>query len=462
MRIGEAIPRTVPLEKETSSSSEFGMRVLLTTLIALFVVQDVFDLQLSLGPGLSAKNALLYVIAGALAFKITMQHSFTLELRALHACFVVMITYAILSYLAAKFVVDYQHYNLVASGIRLKATLLDRAIFFLVFFHALRDSKNAFAILKILLLAVALAHLIALLNGLGLMQTGEMGANEKDRVQGLMGEPNQDAAFGALFLAALGVAVASAKGLRRLPWIIGLGSMLAAILMTASRGGFVAIVLAGIWACVFLRRYIPLQRLFLIGLGGAVLCAGALAAVMPFYGDLLYDRVFGDSSTGDIATASSGRTEIWSTAIATMADAPITFVTGFGWHVYSLMPFRYAPHNYYLDLWFNLGLAGLISGTMMLVLVVRGSLRAVPVAKPEYRPHLMAFAVGVVAVAIATFFVDLYTPWLWFWAYAGLVLRIAVNARREQRASNTSKREVTRVDAFGWTGHQRAGSGELA
>ncbi|HVF15269.1 MAG TPA: O-antigen ligase family protein, partial [Steroidobacteraceae bacterium] len=399
--------------------------------------------------------------AGALAFKISMQHSFDFELRALHMCFVVLIMYAIITYIAAKFLIDYQHYNFVASGIRLKATLIDRAILFLVFFYALRDSRNAYSILKVLLLAVALAHTIALLNGLGLMQTGQMGENENERVQGLMGEPNQDAAFGALFLPALGVAMFMSKGLRRIPWVIGLLATLAAIAMTASRGGFVAMVLSGIWGAVLLRRYIPLQRLMAIGVGAVGISALAIAAVIPFYGDLLYRRVIGESSVGDVAVASSGRTEIWSTAVATMADTPITLFTGFGWNVYFVMPFRYAPHNYYLDLWFNLGLAGLISGTLMLVIATRESLKAVPYAQPVYQPQLMAFAVGTIAVAIATFFVDLYTPWLWFWAYAGLILRIAVNAKRESNANQSSPAKPKRADPYGWMGQQNVGGGAL-
>jgi O-antigen ligase len=453
--MGEALPRTVVLD--AGGSSELGMRVLLSMVIALFVIQDVFDLSLSLGPGLSAKNALLYVLAGALAFKISMQRSMSFELRGLHACFFVLIAYAIISLVVAKFVIDYEHYNFVESGIRLKATLIDRALLFLVFFYGLQHSRNAYTVLKVLLLAVVLAHTIAVLNGLGLMQTGNMGENANERVQGLMGEPNQDAAFGAIFLPILGVAFMSATGIKRMPWLFGLVMTLAAIAMTASRGGIVAIVLSSIWGAVLLRRYIPLQRMFAIAAGAVLVAVVSLAAVIPFYGDLLYRRLIGQSSTGDIAVSSSGRTEIWSNAIATMADAPVTFLTGYGYHVYSVMPFRYAPHNYYLDLWFNLGLAGLISGAAMLVIVARESLSAVRFAPEMYQPILMAFTVGTLAVAVATFFVDLYTPWLWFWAFAGLVMRISVNAKKAAQAATSSHAEQKKTDPYGWLGQRDAG-----
>lgn len=432
-----------------SGPSELGMRMLLTIVIALFVVQDVFDISMSLAPGLSAKNAALYVLAGALALKIAMQGAFQFEMRALHYCFAVLIGYAIVSLLVAAFLVEYPRYKFIGSAIRLKATLVDRALLFLVFFYALHTSRNAYAILKVLLLAVALANTIAVLNGLGFMQTGNMGADDGSRVQGMMGEPNQDAAFDVLFVPGLAVALLTASSFWRVPWFLGLLMTLTALVMTASRGGFVAFVLAGFWAGFVLRRYVPSQRLLAVAAGAVLTAVLAVLAVIPFYGAVLYRRVFEESSASDIAVASSGRTDIWSTAISTMADRPISLLTGFGWNAYFSMPFRFAPHNYYLDLWFNLGLVGLVAGTALFVLVVRQALGAVSHAAMAYRPVLLAFAAGTVGIAIAAFFVDLYTPWLWYWAYAGLVMRIAVNAKRAAHAQSAEP-QTSKTDPYGW------------
>ena len=91
-------------------------------------------------------------------------------------------------------------------------------------------------------------------------------------------------------------------------------------------------------------------------------------------------------------------------------------------------------------------------------------MRAVPRAPDAYRPTLIAFAIGAFAIAIAAVFVNLYTPWLWFWAYAGLSMRIAANAFRQRAALNDEVRGVTapvrpKKDPFGWLGSTAPGAG---
>ncbi len=456
---------------DTEAHSELGMRILLSAVIALFVVQDIFDLSLSLGPGLSAKNALMYAIAGTLAFKIAVQRNFSFELRALHACFFVLIAYAILAFGAAAFVVEYPGYKTIASAIKLKTLWVDRALLFLVFFYGVRNSANAYAVLKVLLVAVALASTIALLNALGLTQIGRMGElMDNGRVLGLMGEPNQDAAFGALFLPGLYAAFMMAAGPRKLPWLFALGATFAAVMITASRGGFVAIIVSAIWGAYVFRRYVPLRRIVAIAAGGVFVILAALLAVLPMYGEVLYRRVFGDSSGGDMVQVSSGRTEIWTNALATMAEKPLTFFTGYGWDVYSAMPFRYAPHNYFVDLWFNLGIIGLVCGTLLLVIVIREALKTVRIIDPRYRPVMMSFAVGACAITVATFFVDLYTPWLWFWAYAGLAMRLAANSQRSDARPPASSGDFVAQpqdsaparDAYGWSSRTHLGGRALS
>lgn len=443
-----ALPQSAVREADTSA--EIGMRLFLSAVIALFVVQDVFALSLSLGPGLSAKNALLYALAAALAFKIVVQRTYSFDVRALHMCFVVLIAYSVLTFVLAAFIVEYPRYKLIESGIKLKTIWIDRAVFFLVFFYGLRRTANAHSLLTVLLAAVAVANSIAVLNGLGVVQVGQMGELDNGRVQGMMGEPNQDAAFVAMFLPALYAAIMMSRGIKRFFWLIGLAASLGAILATASRGGFVAVLVSALWAAYVFRRRVPLRRIAGIAIGGLAFIVVAVLAVLPMYGDVLYRRVIGDSSAGDLAESSSGRTQIWSTAIETMADTPITFLTGFGWNVYTTMPFRYAPHNYYLDLWFNLGLVGLVSGTLILVLVIRHALAAVDRLPAQYRPAMMSFAVGATAVSVATFFVDLYTPWIWFWAYAGIAMRIAVNASHAAAGERAVTPEPARADLYGW------------
>lgn len=445
-----AVPvQTVPTDR-LSVAAERGMRFMLAAVVMFVAISDIFAWNPGLAPGLSTKNALLYMLAAALALKLTVGRNFTWELRGLHVAFAVLILYAILSMLAAAFVVDYPRYKIVASAINLKSRLVDQAIFFLVFFYALSETRNAYAMIKWMLIAAMFANIIAVLDAWGFVQVGELEERADGRMQGVMGESNQYAAFVITFLPALVAAVMWSRGVRRMFWLVGLMISTGAMIMAVSRGAFVAVLVASVWGALLLRRHISAQRVVSIAGAFALVLLVALAILSVRYGDLLYERVLGDSRSSDLVGASSGRTEIWSTAIAAMIDKPITLLTGFGWDVYWTMPFRYSPHNHYLALWFNLGVVGLICGVALLVCVVRESRVAVDrVQLPEYQAAIAAFLFGALAIAVATFFVDLYTPWLWFWAYAGLVMRIAVNAKRTE-ASTRERTAPRSANPYGW------------
>jgi len=430
-------------------AAERGMRFMLAALIIFVSISDIFDLQMSLAPGLSAKNLLLYMLAAGLALKMTISGNMKVELRGLHAAFAVLIAYSILSMLAAYFVVGYPRYKLVESAINLKSRLVDQAIFFLVFFYALRESKNAYSIMKLMLLAVMFANIAAVLDAWGFIQIGELEERADGRMQGVMGESNQYAAFVCTFLPALVAAVMWSRGVRRLVWLTGLLISTGAMIMAVSRGAFVAVFVSSIWGAILLKHRISAQKVISIAGAFTFVFILAIAVLSVRYGDLLYSRIVGDSG-GDMVGASSGRTEIWTNAIVTMIGQPITLLTGFGWDVYWTMPFRYSPHNHYVSLWFNLGVVGVVCGVMVLAIVVREARAAVDrLQLPEYQAAMAAFMFGALAIAVATFFVDLYTPWLWFWSYAGLMMRIAINAKNDARA----ERERTApqpTSAYGW------------
>ncbi len=456
----ENLAQFVNADFEPLGSAERGIKFLLTCFLALIVVTDILDVSMSMGPGLSAKNAMLYVIASALIMKMIVQQSFVLELRALHVAFALLIGYAILSMLVAYFIIQYPRYELLESTIALKSRVVDHAIFFLVFFYGIRESRNAHSMLKVLLFAVLIANTTAVLNAVGIIEVGDMQHRRDGRMTGVMGESNQDAAFADLFLPAFAAAMLAYTGVWRLAAVVGVFISLAMLVMTASRGGYVGLIAASIWGVYAFRRYFPLRKILAIATGAFVTVLIVVAVMSIEYGDLLYKRVIVDSSGGDIVTSSSGRAEIWSVAIATMLERPLSLITGFGWYTYWAMPFRLDPHNHYLSLWFNVGLVGLICGVALLVLVVKQAMAALPAARVQYRAALIGFSIGVVAISVATFFVDLYTPWLWFWAYAGLVMRIAVNARSSPVWSQTpSLQETTKPvlqrDPFGWLGTQR-------
>jgi O-antigen ligase len=251
------------------------------------------------------------------------------------------------------------------------------------------------------------------------------------------------------------------RGIERLFWW---GSALVTaitLLMTVSRGAFVATFVASVCAFIMFRRYAPPGRLAMLAIAAVLgaLVIGAVTISLGF-GELLYERVV-NSAGGDLGSTSSGRTEIWRNALGTMFETPITLLTGFGWRAYWSMAFRYSPHNHYLNLWFNLGVIGLAASILLFALPLKAARAALATASATARPTLMGFIIATIALAVATFFVDLSMPWLYFWAYAGIAMRLAMDAQQntlrqpELVQPSAPRKSADAQDPFGWKAAMR-------
>jgi O-antigen ligase len=434
------------------------MRFVLAALTLFLTLSSVFNWDPGPAPGVKIKNFLLYMLVMGLVFSYANGHKFKIQLPSMNVAFIVLIGYSILTYLAIVLFIDYPRYNMLTSAFDLKNRAVDYMLFFLVFFYGTRSEKDAMFVLKCLLLSWVVSHFVAVLDAFGYVQIGDIERRGDGRVQGAVGESNQYGAFVALTLPAAVAMVVASKGWRRWLWLAASALTAGTLLMTVSRGAFVATFVATIFGAYLFRRYLSLGKIFTWGLaaGGAMLVI--LLIVSLSFGDLLYERVVSGFSTKDLGGTSSGRTEIWANAIGVMFEHPQTLLTGFGWNAYWIMPFRYSPHNYYLAQWFNLGLPGLICSVLLLVIPVRTALNSFAVAPNRLRIPLAGFVVSTVAYAAATFFVDLYVPWIYFWAYAGVSMRLAMLARETALEPVTVNRPVPapqRGDPYGWSGAVR-------
>lgn len=441
------------------------MRMLLAVTLLFLLATDVlsWDLTAGTGSGLSAKNGILYVLAVFLLLRMVVARTPLADMRAMYVAFAVLIGYALITWLIAGVLVRYPDYDLVDSAIRLKSGLIDNFIFFVVFFLGIRSSADALFVIKALLLGAVFANVMTVADVAGVIDLG-FREREDGRAQGALGESNQYAAFIILLLPALIAAFAGARGLRRVPWLAGVLVSGVALFMTVSRGGLVGLLTAAIIGAFLYGRYLSLGRAAMWTLGGI----GLMVLLLSFtqYDQLIQERVFNQTGSIDLSDASSGRSEIWSAAIEKMLSVPVTLLTGFGWNVYWTFPFRYSPHNHYLGLWFNLGLVGLVSGSFVLFYAIRRAKRASEMASPPYRGPLIAFVIGAMALCIAIFFVDLHQPWRYFWAYAGLAMRLAVSAPATERApapaaTRQGARNTPLVDSHGWIARAR-GSKSMA
>lgn len=432
-------------------------RWLLLLLIACLTLSMAFDIDPGPLPGVKIKNFLLYLIVLSLVLNATVRRGFKLQLPAIPALHLILIGYAMVSVLVIVLMLDYPRYDDLRAVFMLKNILMDNMFFFLVFFYGTKSDEDALVVLKGLLAAWAFSHAIAVLGAVGLVHVGDVELRRDGRVQGTIGESNQYGAFVAVSVPAM---IALVVNSRNLLWkIFWTGSAVCsaiALVMTVSRGAYVATFIAAVAGMIMFRRYVPTRKLVSYG---AIAVFGAVMVVILVsalgFKDLLLSRLIGESG-GDIESVSSGRTEIWGHAIEVMLRHPITLITGYGWNSYISMPFRYLTHNYYLYQWFNLGLVGVTVSVLVLIVSIRTAYRAVPFAvTTEIRNTLIAYTLGAIAYAIANFFVEVFAPWLYFWAYTGLAARLAVNAMERAsvavpvtRAAPTLKRPAP--DPFGW------------
>lgn len=425
---------------------------LFVLLIATLTASDVLGRDFGLGPGLSVKNALLYVIALALFFRIALTGQARMRLPVLHLCFGLWIGYAILSFVACSLVIHYPGYNVLQSGIALKSQLVDPALFFFTVFYGVRQRSDATLLWKALAIAVGVANLLTLTDVAGItrfgVRIGTTGA-EADRVFGVFGHANET---GALIVTLMPLLVAVALGARswgRIVWWGAAGASFAVLILTVSRGAFVALAIGYLWAIWLCRRYLPLPKVAAWVLIGATTTIGVIAVaslIEPHVGETVSNRLFGHSGAVDLDDVSSGRTNIWANTIGHMIATPITLLTGFGWNVYDTR-FIYVTHNYYLDLWFNLGLVGLLCLVVILQRSVSTGRRAVDLATPDARAQMIAFVFGAITLAVAIFFTNLSRPWPYVWMYFGVSLRSA--AELLATAQRERPRSARRADAVG-------------
>jgi O-antigen ligase len=429
------------------------MRYLLALLIFFLTTIDVFGWTLSLAPGLSVKNAIIYVILLALSARFAVRGGMRLELPQLHLWFGVLIAYATLTWLVVGILIQYKSYKLLTSGIDLKAQLLDNVIVFAVYLYGTRTMQETKFLLKCILLAVAAANAIAIGNVAGLFQIGitTVGAegNLAGRVFGAFGHANETAALTLCLLPAYIAAALASGRVARLFWALAGAVSATLMIMSGSRGAFVGLALTAVLGSYICRDIISWRRAATLAviLGAVAVPVLALASIK--FGGILTARV--TELVLSPGTSSDERLYIWRPILDKMMANPVTLITGFGWDAYGVMGFFYNVHNHYLWLWFELGIIGLASYLMVIGQLVITARRAAGNAPDETARYLIAFIYGIVAVSGAVFFGQLFKPWLYIWMYSGLTMRMAVIAVRT--AQPNARNEQRRAPAIGAAAH---------
>lgn len=398
---------------------------LIAFFFALFATQ-VLGMEVNIAPGLSTKNALLYVLFGALAITMAIKRNRRIELLWVFIPFFFYFAYALFTWIVAWLVIDYPGYEPRTGLMTLKSGLLDHLLIFFLFFFGVTDARRAAQVFRSMAWIIMLTSALVILDAFNILSLGLVDERDDGRVS--IGNANEFAALLAVFLPAIIMIYWQETGWRK--WLAGIGVVVTgfAFLMPMSRGAIVGVVVGSMLAAYYLRSFVSPRAVINTAVGAALFFfVAVLIGMATGYSDTLMERFqFGVTGAAGF-DATSGRTMIWEKAIEMMLEHPVSFVTGFGWHVYSIStPSGFAAHNTYLHLLYDLGVIG-VALFLLIVGSVLGAVRnRLHSVSAEVQPLLISFVFGFLALLVTIFFTELFHPWLYIWAFAGVSLRLAL------------------------------------
>ncbi len=415
------------------------------TLYVLFIT-SAMNWNISLAPGLSVKNALLYAVIGLLIADAVIrsragpsrQASDGLlsngQLRFVNLAFVALLVYAICTLIAVILggfvlpVSPFRDASAVALTINLKNQLVDQYLFFAALLFATTSVAGARKVVAGILVLVGLAAIVTVVDvfnipDLGIIEQKGWGDAE-GRIYGPVGHGNDYAAFMICFMPGLLVAAWRFRGFARLFFAVSAVCSFVVLILTASRGGMFGLVAGSLVAAYLLREYISLKSALLWPVVGGALLAAAVGVAGIVYGDMIYNRFIADSTEGSIDVISSGRTLFWMQGLRALLENPWAFITGFGWGAYT-SNFNIHPHGTYFWYLYDVGLLGLGLYLAVLFGILNLIRRAIAVADADARAVLVGFYVGFLAVMMATLVGGMNQPWNYVWAYAGVMCAYA-------------------------------------
>ena len=148
------------------------MRWMFVFLVALLITSDFLGHNPGLGPGLSVKNACLYVVSLALLFRMALSGNFKLRMPGLHMAWALWIGYAILTFFTAWLVIHYRNYSALQSAMGLKSDLIDSAMFCFAVFYGVHTEKDYRTVMIALMAAMGISSALTLTDLAGLSSLG--------------------------------------------------------------------------------------------------------------------------------------------------------------------------------------------------------------------------------------------------------------------------------------------------
>lgn len=158
------------------------MRYLLALFFFVMYAGDNIGLNISLGPGMSLKNLLLYMMLVGIALNAAVARNHRVELGLVLVAFALLITYALVTWIVAVFVLAAPDYEMRESFIRLKSTLVDQYLTFLVFFYGAMHLKDAVWLFRALIWIAIAGNIVTLIDAFNIPNLGIVEARVRDEI----------------------------------------------------------------------------------------------------------------------------------------------------------------------------------------------------------------------------------------------------------------------------------------
>lgn len=407
-------------------------KYLLILLFLVLLFSEMLGMRIGIVQGVSIKNLLIYLLLILISFggiNARSKGEVAVSIKVFHFLFISLILLAFLSWLFA----DIQGpmnlaYTKSDRFTALKGLLIDNYLFFIVYYYSLTRIKDAMFVLKCILVLISITTVITVIDvydipDLGIIKQMEDNEAGRGRIQGPLGEPNQYAAFLVLFMPIYIAFAKIEKGIFHYFCAASILLMAIVFVLTGSRGGLVGLICGVLIGIGIFWKYIRIRKIISYAIIGSVVIFFVLSIAFYKYSDVLVGRIEATTNAGDAVEISAGRLWIWEQGINQMNSNVGSYLYGMGWYTYKGIV-GVNSHNTYLAWLFELGILGLFLNIFIICNILKVILKDVYFVDTYTRVLIGGFVFGYVGLLVAVFFVNLFNPWVFIWAYIGLIMRI--------------------------------------
>jgi O-antigen ligase len=388
--------------------------------------------------GLSLKNIIIYLAIITLIVKITIKKGKKSEKINLIPLIVLFLSYCFLSIIITSYIINLKNYSLIKEFIFFK-NYIDPFLLLWISINTPTSNNNVKSLIFLNIITFLIFNIITMLGSFDIIQISRISLDIKyGRTTGALAEPNQYASF-IVFYVLICINIYSylrpivAKYFVVLIILIGLYCLL----LTGSRGGILALM-TGI-TCLFFFNKNKITLKTLAQFLSSSFVFGTIIIILFFSlpglsQEGLEKNLISRAMQQDLSDYSSGRIQVWSEGIKLFLKSP---VIGSGFNTFT----KKIGSNSHNDFLLHLATLG-IFGFMLYIMIFLNIFSIVWRFKKKNTENIFfynGYLSAMISFMTAMFFVNIYTPMLFFFLYSGLILKMGLLERQKEMSNPIQK-----------------------